>query len=390
LTYNVHASAAYDKLETSHVPPPNVGFTSFSTNTAVLDLWQDVSLPFYLGPVKVAPYGVVDLSYYSQDLQGDSRGRFYGGGGVRASMPLSRIYPDVESDLLNLNGINHKIVLSANYYNAWSDARFNLFPQLNRLNDDATDQSIRDMASNQFVFNPNNAFNLNNNAIFDAQTYAIRNLLVLDSFGYSETEDTIQVLQMDVRQRLQTKRGYPGMQHIVDWMVLDTSLSYFPDPNQTNLGKPFGLAMWDWLWNIGDRTALVSDGWIDPFNQAARYFSIGAFLNRPDRTSFYVGYRQTDPLQSRLISGSASYVFSPKYAVTVNGSYDLGLNTGLSNSLVFTRMGSDLQVSVGVGYNSILNNFSFTFAVMPNVAVAANRSAAMVGQNTFGGAGFGH
>ena len=52
-------------------------------------------------------------------------------------MPLSRIYPDVHSELFNLNGINHKIVMSANYYIAHSDVPFSQLPQLDRLNDDA-------------------------------------------------------------------------------------------------------------------------------------------------------------------------------------------------------------------------------------------------------------
>ena len=66
---------------------------------------------------------MLDLAYYTQDLTGDDRGRLYGGGGVRASMPFSRLYPDVQSELFNLNGIYHKIVFSGNYYIADSNTR---------------------------------------------------------------------------------------------------------------------------------------------------------------------------------------------------------------------------------------------------------------------------
>ena len=66
-------------------------------------------------------YGMLDLTAYTHDLNGDSTGRVYGGGGVRGSIPFTRIYSDVQSDLFNLCGINHKIVLGGNYYIAKSN-----------------------------------------------------------------------------------------------------------------------------------------------------------------------------------------------------------------------------------------------------------------------------
>ncbi len=60
----------------------------------------------------------------------------------------------MESQLFNINGINHKIVASTNLYIAHSDTPFTLLPQLDRLNDDATDQAIRDITPQQTLFNP--------------------------------------------------------------------------------------------------------------------------------------------------------------------------------------------------------------------------------------------
>jgi hypothetical protein len=292
--------------------------------------------------------------------------------------------------MLNLKGLNHKMVFSMNYYNAWTDSHFWLFPQLDRLNDDATDQSVRDMANLQQMTNPNSPTNINNNLLYDPQVYAIRKLLALTSFAYLEAQDTIQVFEFDLRQRFQTKRGYPGMEHITDFVVFDTSMSYFPNSAQNNFGKPLAFLQYDLLWNVGDRTAIVSDAWYDPIDNGARWYTVGAFLNRPDRTNFYVGYRQTDPLNSRLLSASASYVFSPKYAVTANTSYDFGLNSGISNGITFTRMGADAQISLGLSYNAILNNFNFSFMIMPNVALGTGRSLQQLGASALGGPGGGH
>jgi hypothetical protein len=385
LTYNVRGSMGYDRLRVSDTAPPNTGLTSFADSTGRFDLWQEVYAPFYLGPVKVMPYGVVDLGDYTSDLFGQQRGRVYAGGGVRASIPFTRIYPDVQSELLNLNAINHKLVLSANYYKAWTDSHFWLFPQIDRLNDDATDQSVRDMANMQTIINPLSPQNINNNLLYDPQIYAIRKLMALTSFNYIDTVDSVDVLELDLRQRLQTKRGYPGMQHIVDWMTLDTSASYFPESTANNFGKPFAFLQYNWTWNVGDRTALVSDGWYDPFENGAHWTTIGAYLNRPDRTTFYMGYRQTDPINSRLLVASATYVISPKYAVTGNASYDFGLASGIGNGITFTRMGSDAIMSIGLSYNAILNTFNFSFTILPNVAAAKGAQAIGFSPNALAG-----
>jgi hypothetical protein len=204
--------------------------------------------------------------------------------------------------------------------------------------------------------------------VFDPQLYAIRRL-VEDRI---DTRDTIEVFQADVRQRWQTKRGYPGMEHVVDYVTLDLSASFFPHPQRDNFGKDAAFLEYDATWNIGDRTAVVSTGWFDPIDDGARVFTIGTTMNRPDRTSFYLGYRQIDPIDSRALISSATYVFSPKYAITASSVYDFGTNQSLSNSVVITRIGSDLTLSLGFTYNALVNNFGVTFEVVPNV-VAASR-----------------
>lgn len=372
-TYNLRANAGYGELHVTTVPPfpwPPQQFTDQKTETGRFDLNQELSLPFYLGPVKVVPYGVLDLTYYTEDLSGQSNGRLYGGGGVRSSLPLSRLYPGVQSDLFNLNGMNHKIVLGGNYFIADSSDPFFMFPQLDRLNDDATDQAIRDITPRQPFLNPAHGVALATNPLYNMQLYAIRRLVD----NRVDTLDTVEVLQADVRQRWQTKRGYPGMEHVVDYMTLDVSASFFPHPDRDNFGKSVAFLEYDSTWNVGDRTAIVSSGWIDPFPDGARVSTIGVFLNRPDRTNFFVGYRFIDPIDSRALTAAATYIFSPKYAITASMTYDFGINQALANSLVITRIGTDLTMSVGFTYNALLNNFGFTMEVVPNVVAASRRN----------------
>jgi hypothetical protein len=380
-TYSVRASAGYDRLRVTDVPPPPVEITQQDVNTVRLDLGQELALPFTLGPFRLVPYANLDLTYYSEALDGSERGRAYEGGGVRSSIPFTRIYPDVQSDLLNLNGINHKIVLSGNYYYAHSDTPYTKLPQLDPVNDDATDQALRDIKPLEPALNPGHGIALALSPLFDPQLYAIHQLV--DS--RIDTLDDVQAYVLDLNQRWQTKRGYPGQEHITDWMILDLKGAYFPDSGHDTIGRDFSYIQYDWLWNIGDRTALMSSGWTEPTDhQGVRVFTIGASLNRPDRTSFFLGYREIDPLNSQAVTGAVTYIFSPKYAVTASATYDFGVNIQ-SNSLIFTRMGSDLQVSIGITYNSTLNTVGALFEIMPNIAAHTQRGPGIVGLGGPGG-----
>lgn len=368
LTYNASASAGYYQLKPTNEFPPPVDATTQRDATGRFDVNQELSLPFTLGPVRLVPYGVLDLTYYTNDLTGNDRGRVYEGGGLRASMPLTRLYPDVQSELLNLNGINHKIVLSGNAFVAHSDTAHTRLPQLDRLNDDPTDQALRDIKPQLPLFNPDHGLTLATSALYDPQLFAIHRLVD----NRIDTLDSVQMIEGDIRQRWQTKRGYPGMQHIVDWMTLDVSGAYYTNAGRDSFGEHFSYLQYNWLWNIGDRTALESTAWVEPDSPGARVFTIGAYFNRPDRTNFYLGYRDIFPLQSRAVTGAVTYVFSPKYSMSASSTYDFGTNVSQSNSLVLTRMGSDLQVSLGVTYNAILSNFGVTFEIFPNL-VPENR-----------------
>jgi hypothetical protein len=369
--YSAHGSAGYAEALPSRVNPGPILSTDRADSTGRFDYLQELSVPFSLGPVKLAPYGKLDLAEYTNDLNGDAVGRVWGGGGARASLPLSRLYEGVSSDLFNARGLYHKVVFGANYLYARTNVPYTQLPLLDRLNDDATDQAWRNMTEYQSLFvaganglllqgagNPNNQFN--------PQQYLIRRAAT----NRVDTLDNIDVLQLDMRHRFQTKRGYPGLEHTVDLLTVAASVSYFPEAARDNFGHPFAFLEYDALWNVGDRTAVMASGWFEPYDNGSRYYTVGALLNRPDRTNFYFGYRQTDPLNSRAVTANVAYQLSRRYFIGVGTSYDFGINAALSNTFTLTRTGTDLTVSLGVNYNSLVNNFGVQFMITPNVLQA--------------------
>jgi hypothetical protein len=375
LVSNTRASLGYARLMPSNdpvnpiystppgTPPPPFYQTLQPDNTGRGVVMQELYLPLNAGPFKFVPYTKLMAAGYTADLAGDDSGRLWGGLGAMASVPLTRLYEGVQSDLFNLNGLNHKMTFAANYFYARASDSHTKYGQLDLLNDDSTNQMLREMTPLQPFYNPTAGFALAQSTLFDPQSYAIRRLID----NRYDTLDDINVLQLELRQRLQTQRGYPGSQHIVDWMTLDLSASYFPQPSRDNFGKSFSFMEYRYLWNIGDRTAIESTGHYDPQINGPRIATIGLYLDRPDRTSFYIGYRQIDPLQSRLVTAAVTYIFSQKYAMTLSASYDLGLSQAISNTLVFTRAGRDLSISAGFTYNSLQNNFGLVFEIVPNL-----------------------
>ena len=380
LQYNTRASAGYAQLSPSTVNPLPVLPTDVATNTARLNWNHELSVPFDLGPVKLAPYGVLDLSYYSNDLTGNDAGRVYGGGGVRGNLPLSRLYENASSELFNVNGLYHKVTLSANYFYGESNIPYSQLPLLDRLDDDNTDYTYRYARPAQTQMVPGAAgFALATSPLFNQQQYAIRRLVD----NRVDTLDDMQVLQGGVRQRLQTKRGYPGLEHTVDWLSFDVTASYFPQATRDNYGKAFSFLEYSGLWNLGDRTSVLSTGWFDPFDFGAKYWTLGVNLDRPDRTNIYIGYRQTDPLNSKAVTAALGYQLSRRYFGSVGVSYDFGIQQALTNTFTITRTGSDMTITVGVSYNALVNNFGLNFMIIPNIVSAFLPNFGMPGSGGF-------
>jgi hypothetical protein len=366
LVYTARANAGYAKFLTADVGPASSLITEQeNTGTIRAGVNQRVALPFDLGPFRFEPYAMGDTTYYSQDLNGADIGRLTGGVGLQATIPFSRLYSDVKSETFNIRGLYHKVEYGVNYYLAGTNHSSQQLPLLDRLNDDNTDLTSRAFRGNstQLVPGPTGVALATEN-IFNPQYVAIRRLVD----NKSETIDAVQVLQAQMRNRWQTKRGLPGSDHTVDYMGLDLSASYFPTAGQQGIGTNFAFLEYNYYWNIGDRTSILSQAWVDPINPGAHYFQIGTSFNRPDGTNFTIGYRQTDPLNSKALLAVLSYQLSQKYSMSIASVYDFAVEQAQSTSFIFSRTGTDLTVSVGFTYNAFINNFGFQFLILPNAA----------------------
>ena len=365
------ATAGYAQFKpASQAPLPLLPSEARAVDTGLFDVNHRVGVPLDAGPFRIEPYAVGNATLYSQNLNGDADARLYGGGGVSASIPFSRLYPDLNSELFNVRGIHHKVTAGANFFTGYASSDRRNFPLLNRLNDDNLDLTYRTWRPlSPFYISGPGGLALQNSPIFDPQTLAVRKLLD----NRPETLDTLQVVQLDLKQRWQTKRGLPGADHTVDWMSLNLSASVFPNPTRDNFGSVLGFLEYDYVWNIGDRTALASSGWVDPNTNGAKYVNIGAFYSRPDGSNLYLGYRYTDPVNSRVLITTLGYQLSTKYSLSLTNAFDFGSNLAQSTQATFNRTGTDVTMSFGFSFSALVpgNNLGFQFLLVPNAVLAA-------------------
>jgi len=72
--------------------------------------------------------------------------------------------------------------------------------------------------------------------------------------------------------------------------------------------------------------------------------------------------------------------------MTLLTAYDFGYKSSLTNSLLFTRVGTDLALTVGFSYNSLVKDFSLVVNIVPNL-IANQQSPVPYRYGGYGGAG---
>jgi hypothetical protein len=364
LTWYAHTQAAYTRFNVLNAPtdPEDAAgwqYLPWEQPTMMPEggrfaTRQELDLPLQLGPVKAVPYALGEVAYWGQGLdeQRDIT-RAFGQGGVRMSLPFWKVYPTVQSLLLNLNGLAHKVTLESDLYYADASQDITEFPLYDPLEDDSQEHFLNYLGNIPWSLDPrNNAFRA-----------GLQNWV---SSPTLEMVDDVAAARLGIHQRWQTKRGMPGEQHVVDWIVLDVDGTIFPNKDRDNFGQYLGLLEYDFRWHVGDRVTVLSDGYMDMFSEGLRMFSVGSALSRPERGQVYGGITSMEgPLSSTLLVGAVSYRLSHKWIVDVTGTYDLGPTGNIGERIAITRVGESMLVRLTLNADLGRDNVGASIAVEP-------------------------
>lgn len=320
---------------------------------------QEVAMPLELGPIKFVPFLSGEASHYGEDINGESLSRLIGQAGIRSSLPMWRIDPNVHSSLLNVNGLAHKVELVGEYFYADSNTDLNQLPLYDRLDDNAQEEFRR-----RFTFDNFGGILPNR---FDPRTYALRHGMQRMVTNPSEViADDLMQGRVGLHQRWQTKRGLPGRERIVDLMRFDFDTMIFPNAGSDNFGETMGPTTYDFRYHVGDRVTLLSDGYADFFDNGLRSVSAGIRSSRPGLGEVYVGVMSLEgPITSQVLRTSYDYRMNEKWIVSANNIYDFGSTGNVGQNIALTRIGESFLLRVGLDIDRGRDNVGVSVLLEP-------------------------
>ncbi|MHC4558921.1 MAG: LPS assembly protein LptD [Planctomycetota bacterium] len=293
-------------------------FFSFATTR------NEVDMPITIGKATVVPFVAGTVAYedgfgFYREIDGGMAQRedsvWFGETGLRAStQPYWKVFPDVKSELWDLNQLRHLIrpYLTAVAY-----------------------------TQNESVF---------------------------------EQRDTLNV---GISQRLQTKRGSGEVQRQIDWMRLNMDVTWVNNSGDASAGpdkfiwnKPFippintystlvpqqdrrsshifgprrNYFGADYTWRLSDTTAVLSDMNFDMQSGVVQQFNVGFSHLRWPNLEFYLGSRYLRRLDngyreqgSNAVTVAATYVLDPRYTVVFSQQLDFDYGATVRSDITLIR-----------------------------------------------------
>ena len=360
---------------------------TLSTGRAYTNHELDLPLNFFDNVLRIVPYAQGQLVGWNNQINGSSMGRAWGAIGARAEIMAWKAYPWMQSEILNIHGINHKINFEADFRDAFSNQNLNSIGVQDDLDDNSYEGVRRYFAMTNYAGGvlPSQ---------YDPRFFILRNTLSPIA-GTTDIQSTIETLHLGVHQRLQTKRGPEGRRRIIDYMTLDLDTTYFPNSARDNFNKPFGLNTYNYQWFIGDRTSILSYGWFEFFNiggtpiyntNTSRHndpfglnvITTGISISRPPRGNIFIGYSviDTGPITTSALNSSLSYWLAPKWYGSFSTSYDVGNAILLGSMFSVTRIGADYLSTVGLSVDPQRQSYMFSFTVMPRLGPGVQNGSA--------------
>lgn len=366
MTWNAHSQVGYGQLRVASTPTAPQDAAKFQ-----LQPWekqssglqaitrQELSLPWDTGHSKWVPFVSGEAAYWGEDLNGESLGRLTGQAGLRTSLPMWRVAPEVQSSLFNLNGLAHKISLETETWYADTSRELDLLPLYDPLDDNSQEHFRR-----RLVFN---TFGGSLPEQFDSVDYAARQGMQRYVTASSSQVVTDQLQsRFGVHQRWQTKRGVQGRERIADVVEFDVDAIYFAKPDRDNFGESIGGINYEFRYHVGDRVTLLSDGYYDMFDRGLKATTLGTLISRPLRGDFYVGFTNLEgPISAQLLTSTLTYRMNDKWAAVAGSVYDFGPTGSNGHTIGLTRIGESFLLRLGLAIDSGRDNASFQFALEP-------------------------
>jgi hypothetical protein len=340
------ASRLRQRYASSYIDPGSEQSFSFATTR------NEVDMPLTLGQAKIVPFAAGTVAYedglgFYRELDGsiapEQENVWFGEAGIRAStQPYWKVFPDVNSQLWDLNQLRHLIK-----------------PYLTAV-----------------TYTPNESV--------------------------IEQRDTLNV---GISQRLQTKRGLGEKQRDVDWMRLDMDVTWVNNsgdelagPDRFIWNKPFippintfgrvipqqdrrGTDLFgprrnyfgaDYSWLVSDTTAILSDMNYDMQSGVVQQFNVGVSHMRWPNLQYYIGSRYLKRLDngygeygSNAFTFAVTYVLDPRYTLVYSQQFDFDYGVVVRSDITLIRQYHRLYWGLTFSADESLDRQTVAFSLWP-------------------------
>jgi len=285
------------------------------------------------GPIRYAPFAVVRATAYDDDFEGYSstpggndNARVWSSIGMRASTTIERVHDAVDSRFLDIHRLRHIIEPNVTVWAAGTNVEAKNLPVFDRDVD-----SLADGAA----------------------------------------------VRLGLAQMLMTKRGGPGRWHDATLLSLNTDVVFSTDDTdpQTSIGRFFDArpersALGDYFvgdlaYRITDATTFTSSTVFDFNTNQQDLTTAGILFQHEPGFSTLVDMRFLNAQDSTILTIVGSYEISDKYSFLISPNYNTTEGEVQSLGARITRKFSAFQASVGINYNNISGETSFSFVLQP-------------------------
>ncbi|MGH7213195.1 MAG: LPS assembly protein LptD [Tepidisphaeraceae bacterium] len=295
------------------------------------DFRQEVDWPFSAGQFRFVPYVVGRYTGYADSPMDGSLHRFQAGTGVKVNTAFWAVDDTVRSELFDLNRLRHVVEPEVHLYtSAQTDDRNDVF-------------------------------------VYDEQTDDIHD---------------ISAVQIALRQRWQTKRGGPGRWRSVDFFTLNVEGNlFFNQPEDDELppeqfrglffsslpetSVPRNGINADTTWRVSDTTVVLADAQWNADETELATAAIGIAVSRDTNTSYFLGTRYIEVLDSNITTAALYYRLSTKYALSLSQSWDFGRGENVSSNLTVTRRFDRFFLSVTAYYDNTEDFGGLNISIAP-------------------------
>ncbi len=234
----------------------------------------------------------------------------------------------------------------------------------------------------------------------------------LTAVFYAESDKVVEqrdTLNIGISQRLQTKRGPSDRQRTVDWMRLDTDVTWVNDsagpstvgPDEFIWSRPivplrvlsapqifsgdlvhnlhrfemfgprrnyFGA---DYIWRLSDTASLLSDINFDMQSGVVQQFNIGFSRLCWPNLSYYIGSRYLRRMEilgekgSNAFTFAATYVLDPRYTLVFSQQFDFDYGANIRSDITLIRRYHRIYCGFTYSADESLDRQAIVFSIWP-------------------------